>query len=62
MSTFQEYIKKTAKALVTKMVEHDTDEWPPTCIVLAYQPMRPTKQADFHQLADDDKPVQFSSK
>lgn len=62
MSNFQEHIKNAAKALVANMVEHDAEEWPPTCIVLAYQPMRPTTQADFHQLTDDDMPVQFSSK
>lgn len=62
MSNFQDHIKNAAKALVANMVEHDAEEWPPTCIVLAYQPMRPTKQVDSHQLTDDDLLVQSSSK
>lgn len=62
MSNFQEHIKTAAKALVANMVSHDAEEWPPTCIVLAYQPMRPIQQADFQQLANDDMPVQPSSK
>lgn len=62
MSNLQEHIKNATKALVANMVAHDAEEWPPTCIVLAYQPMRPKQQADSHQLSNDDMPVQFNSK
>lgn len=62
MSNYQEQIKNAAKALVANMVAQDAEEWPPTCIVLAYQPMRPIQQPNYQQLANDDMPVQPSNK
>lgn len=41
MKNMQEKIKNLPKTLITKMVKQDADEWPPTCLLLAYQPTRP---------------------
>ena len=37
----QERIRNLPRTLITKMVKQDADEWPPTCLLLAYQPTRP---------------------
>ena len=44
MNTVQEKIKNAATRLASAMLAADPREWPPTCIFLTYQPMRP--QAD----------------
>lgn len=62
MSNFQEKLKDAAKALVTNMVTHDAEEWPPTFFVLAYQPMRPVQQADCQQTTIEDETASPSSK
>lgn len=41
MKNMHEKIKNLPKTLITKMVMQDSDEWPPTCMLLAYQPARP---------------------
>ena len=41
MSNFQDKVKKTVTALVNHMIEGDTYEWPPTCALFTYQPVRP---------------------
>lgn len=35
-----------AKTLANRMIEHDTYDWPPVCILITYQPERPIKQAE----------------
>lgn len=35
-----------AKNLANRMIEHDTYDWPPVCILITYQPERPIKQAE----------------
>lgn len=62
MSKLQEIIQNAARDYISKMVDNDAREWPPTCMVFAYQPMRPIQQADWHQIAKDDSSVQPSSK
>ena len=32
---------KVLKVIAKKMIEHDTDEWPPKCGIFTYQPLRP---------------------
>lgn len=37
--------KKIAENLAAKMISHDAEEWPPSCIFFAYQPVRPESPA-----------------
>ena len=46
MNKFQEHINNTAKAVVSNMLVQDAREWLPSCMILAYQPMRPTQRMD----------------
>lgn len=46
MKKLQEKINKTAKAFVSNMLMKDAEEWPPSCMILAYQPMRPVQPMD----------------
>lgn len=39
-----EKIKGIAKAVATAAMSHDTYEWPPSCLLLTYQPMRPEQR------------------
>ncbi len=32
---------KVLQVIAKKMIEHDTDEWPPKCTGFTYQPLRP---------------------
>lgn len=32
---------KVLQAIAKKMIEYDTNEWPPKCTCLTYQPLRP---------------------
>ncbi|MGM9628931.1 MAG: hypothetical protein ACI3V4_12740 [Faecousia sp.] len=32
---------KVLQVIAKKMIEHDTDEWPPKCGIFTYQPLRP---------------------
>ncbi len=41
MKNMQEKLKKLPQTIINKMVKQDSDEWPPTCLLLAYQPVRP---------------------
>lgn len=52
MNKFQEHINNTAKAVVSNMLVQDAREWPPSCMILAYQPMRPTQQMDDAECSD----------
>lgn len=62
MIKLQEIIQNTARDYISKMVDNDAREWPPTCMVFAYQPMRPIQQADCQQVAIDNLSVQHRSK
>lgn len=47
MKKATETIKGMLSGLVSNMIEGDTREWPPTCAVIIYQPLRPyAKQLD----------------
>lgn len=37
-------IKKAAKLIATKVISSGPYEWPPSCILFAYQPMRPEQK------------------
>ncbi len=37
-------IKDMAKVLISKMTSDIPYEWPPSCLVFTYQPMRPEQQ------------------
>lgn len=39
-------LQDVVKSLTTKMIDQDTREWPPHCLLFSYQPMRPTQDAD----------------
>lgn len=62
MNSIQEKFKTAAKMFVGKMVEQDAREWPPTCLIMAYQPDRPYQQADFEQLTDDELSISLANK
>ena len=46
MSKFQEKIQNAVKALANNMVDKETREWPPACLLLTYQPKRPDSQTN----------------
>lgn len=46
MNKFKEHINNSAKAFVSNMLMQDAEEWPPSCMILAYQPMRPIQPMD----------------
>lgn len=37
-------IKNIVKKVTTSAVSNSSAEWPPTCLMFAYQPMRPISQ------------------
>lgn len=37
-------IEKTAKRLVKRITEQEIYGWPPVCVALCYQPVRPKKE------------------
>ena len=41
MMKSQETIKYAVSTLVSNLVAKDPREWPPQCLALTYQPMRP---------------------
>lgn len=41
MKIFKETAKHITKVFVANMIERDAREWPPTCLMFAYQPERP---------------------
>lgn len=49
MNKLQEKIKQVAKAKITEMVMQEPREWPPTCLMFAYQPVRPEIQEENNQ-------------
>lgn len=52
MNKFQEHINNATKAVVSNMLMQDAREWPPSCMILAYQPMRPIQQMDNAECPD----------
>ncbi len=46
MTLTQKAINNLSKKLVTKMVDKEPREWPPTCILLSYQPVRPLAKVE----------------
>lgn len=43
MKAKSEATRKFTKELVNKMVKRDSEGWPPSCGIFAYQPKRPHK-------------------
>ena len=62
MNKFQEHINNTAKAVVSNMLVQDAREWPPSCMILAYQPMRPTQWMDDAECSDHKPSPKISHK
>lgn len=52
MNKFQNKLAEVTRKIVSGMAEDESREWPPTCLILAYQPIRPCKISD-NQLTDD---------
>ena len=34
-------VRKLVQKLLSSMISHDIEEWPPNCVALIYQPVRP---------------------
>lgn len=34
--------RELARKLISSMISHDSEEWPPSCLAIVYQPVRPT--------------------
>lgn len=49
MRKFKETTKQFVKTFVANMVERDAREWPPTCLLFAYQPERPCNHTNNNQ-------------
>lgn len=45
-------IKNIVKKVTTSAVSSSSTEWPPTCLLFAYQPMRPISQDHQKQTRD----------
>lgn len=41
MNSPKEIVKEMSKKLVSAMITHDLAGWPPDCMILTYQPIRP---------------------
>lgn len=41
MNTIQEKVHDVIRSLACNMADKEPREWPPRCLVLTYQPMRP---------------------
>ena len=46
MNRIQEKIKQATKTMVREMVMQEPRTWPPTCLMFAYQPVRPEIQEE----------------
>lgn len=46
MNNPKEIIKNVSKQVVSTMIKHDITGWPPDCLMLAYQPIRPASKED----------------
>lgn len=57
MRTVKDFVKKTSKELVAKMVARDESGWPPICTSLIYQPKRPKSQNENVHTDDKNSPV-----
>ncbi len=44
MQKYRATLKNAAKELAAKMTVQAANEWPPDCLIIAYQPMRPYNQ------------------
>lgn len=51
--TAKEKMSALAKQLANAMIEHDSDEWPPDCIIFTYQPVRPTSSDNSTAVNDE---------
>lgn len=46
MNRSKDMVKKMSTVLASKMMKRDAGEWPPVCMMFAYQPVHPAaKQA-----------------
>ncbi len=57
MQKYREALKIAAKELASKMTTQAANEWPPGCIVMAYQPVRPHEQRDCQPHNDSAEPA-----
>lgn len=57
MRTVKDFVEKTSKELVAKMVARDEGGWPPICTSLIYQPKRPKFQNENAHTDDKNSPV-----
>ena len=49
MSNFNESkVERTIRAVVQKMIQQETYDWPPKCTMILYQPKRPQRNK-FHK-------------
>ena len=46
MNRIKEKIKHATKVVISNMVDQETREWPPKCLILAYQPVRPCRKRE----------------
>lgn len=46
----QNAIKKVTKKVVASLMSGTPYEWPPSCLIFAYQPVRPEKNAQCENL------------
>lgn len=60
MKNLKETVKQVIKTLVTNMVEQDSREWPPTCLLFAYQPERPPYH--LNNMQDESAPSSITEK
>lgn len=42
MNKMQEKIHNAVRSIACNMAEKEPREWPPKCLILTYQPMRPS--------------------
>lgn len=51
--------RELVQKLISAMISHDSEEWPPSCLAIVYQPIRPTHSPVYnleeHKIQDTSK-------
>ena len=49
---WKQIVQQVAKKMVASAIDGEPREWPPSCGIFAYQPMRPERKADNSDCAE----------
>lgn len=55
MIQFKTMVNNALRASFSKLIDGETREWPPKCVVFTYQPRRPKSASTPDKISDADK-------